>query len=357
MACDLEKVFSAFNIESTSELYGNGHINNTYLVKHPKKYILQKINTAVFKNPERLMENIAAVTDFIKKKIVAAGGNPDRETLTVIRTRDGKNYYEAEDGSCFRVYNFVENAKSYDSIEDPIQFYYAAKAFGRFQQMLSDFPVEVLDETIPNFHNTRSRFGDFQAAVAADKAGRKANVSEEIQFVLDREEYTDVVNNAMKDGSVPVRVTHNDTKLNNVLLDEKTNEGVCVIDLDTVMPGSALYDFGDALRFGSNHGAEDDKNLDNVYCDLNLFEQFTKGFMEEVGSSLTEKEIELLPFSAILMTYECGMRFLGDYLNGDTYFKIHYPDHNLDRARSQFKLVSDMEKKLDEMAAIVRKYR
>jgi len=255
------------------------------------------------------------------------------------------------------MYNFVENAVSYDAIENPIQFYHAAKAFGRFQQMLSDFPVEILDETIPNFHNTRSRFSDFLAAVEADKVSRAVGIKSEIQFVLDREKYADVVNDAIKDGSVPVRVTHNDTKLNNVLLDVNTNEGVCVIDLDTVMPGSALYDFGDALRFGANHGAEDDKNLENVYCDLDLFEQFTKGFLEEVGESLTEKEIELLPFSAILMTYECGMRFLGDYLNGDVYFKIHYPEHNLDRARSQFKLVADMESKSDEMASIVRKYR
>ena len=303
------------------------------------------------------MENIAAVTDFIKKKVIAAGGDPERETLTVIRTVEGKNYYKAEDGSYFRMYNFVENAVSYDAIENPIQFYHAAKAFGRFQQMLSDFPVEILDETIPNFHNTRSRFSDFLAAVEADKVSRAVGIKSEIQFVLDREKYADVVNDAIKDGSVPVRVTHNDTKLNNVLLDVNTNEGVCVIDLDTVMPGSALYDFGDALRFGANHGAEDDKNLENVYCDLDLFEQFTKGFLEEVGESLTEKEIELLPFSAILMTYECGMRFLGDYLNGDVYFKIHYPEHNLDRARSQFKLVADMESKSDEMASIVRKYR
>ncbi len=353
MACDLNKVISAFNISRAAEIYGNGHINDTYLVNHTKKYILQKINTNIFKRPEQLM----AVTDFIKKKVIAAGGDPERETLTVIRTVEGKNYYKAEDGSYFRMYNFVENAVSYDAIENPIQFYHAAKAFGRFQQMLSDFPVEILDETIPNFHNTRSRFSDFLAAVEADKVSRAVGIKSEIQFVLDREKYADVVNDAIKDGSVPVRVTHNDTKLNNVLLDVNTNEGVCVIDLDTVMPGSALYDFGDALRFGANHGAEDDKNLENVYCDLDLFEQFTKGFLEEVGESLTEKEIELLPFSAILMTYECGMRFLGDYLNGDVYFKIHYPEHNLDRARSQFKLVADMESKSDEMASIVRKYR
>ncbi len=357
MAIDLNQVISAFNIAHSAEIYGNGHINDTYLVNHTKKYILQKINTDIFQNPQRLMENIAAVTDFIRKKVKAAGGNPDRETLTVIRTVDGKNYYKAEDGSYFRMYNFVENAVSYDTITDPAQFYYAARAFGRFQRMLSDFPAATLDETIPNFHNTRSRFEDFQAAVKADLESRAAGVRREIQFVLDREKYADVVNDAMADGSVPVRVTHNDTKLNNVLLDPVTYEGVCVIDLDTVMPGSALFDFGDALRFGANHGAEDDTDLDNVYCDLHLFEQFTKGFLEELGPELTSREIELLPFSAVLMTYECGMRFLGDYLNGDVYFRIHRPGQNLDRARSQFKLAADMETKLDEMAAIVRKYR
>lgn len=357
MAIDLNQVISAFNIAHSAEIYGNGHINDTYLVNHTKKYILQKINTDIFQNPQRLMENIAAVTDFIRKKVKAAGGNPDRETLTVIRTVDGKNYYKAEDGSYFRMYNFVENAVSYDTITDPAQFYHAARAFGRFQRMLSDFPAATLDETIPNFHNTRSRFEDFQAAVKADLESRAAGVRREIQFVLDREKYADVVNDAMADGSVPVRVTHNDTKLNNVLLDPVTYEGVCVIDLDTVMPGSALFDFGDALRFGANHGAEDDTDLDNVYCDLHLFEQFTKGFLEELGPELTSREIELLPFSAVLMTYECGMRFLGDYLNGDVYFRIHRPGQNLDRARSQFKLAADMETKLDEMAAIVRKYR
>lgn len=196
MACDLNKVISAFNISRAAEIYGNGHINDTYLVNHTKKYILQKINTNIFKRPEQLMENIAAVTDFIKKKVIAAGGDPERETLTVIRTVEGKNYYKAEDGSYFRMYNFVENAVSYDAIENPIQFYHAAKAFGRFQQMLSDFPVEILDETIPNFHNTRSRFSDFLAAVEADKVSRAVGIKSEIQFVLDREKYADVVNEA-----------------------------------------------------------------------------------------------------------------------------------------------------------------
>lgn len=357
MAYDLNQVISAFGMSHGAEVYGNGHINDTYIIQDIKKYILQKINTDVFKKPEKLMDNVAAVTDYIKKKIIGEGGDPDRETLTVIRTVDGKSYYKAQDGSYFRMYNFVDNAVSYDTIKDPIQFYYAAKAFGRFQRMLSDFPVNILDETIPNFHNTRSRFFDFQAAVAKDVSGRLQNVEKEVQFALEREKYADVVNDAMQDGSVPVRVTHNDTKLNNVLLDPDTNAGVCVIDLDTVMPGSALFDFGDAIRFGANHGAEDDKNLDNVYCDLTLFEQFTKGFLEEVGPSLTEKEIELLPFSAVLITYECGMRFLGDYLNGDVYFKTHYSAHNLDRARAQFKLVADMEEKLEDMAAIVQQYR
>ena len=273
-----------------------------------------------------------------------------------VKTKDGEAFFKTEEGDCFRMYRFIENSVGYDKVENPTQFYNAAKAFGKFQKLLSDYPADKLYDTIPRFHDTEKRFADFEEAVANDVAGRKASVMSEIEFALARKADASVVLDAIRAGSVPLRVTHNDTKLNNVLLDATTGEGVCVIDLDTVMPGSLLYDFGDALRFGASSGAEDETDLDKIYFDLELFEAFTKGFLEEAGDDLTPAEIELLPFSAKLLTYECGMRFLGDYLNGDTYFKIHREHHNLDRARTQFKLVADMETKFDAMREIVKKY-
>lgn len=336
--------------------YGNGHINSTFLVKLDRQYIVQKINTNVFKNPEGVMDNIVAVTDHIRRKVVAAGGNPDRATLTPMMTYDDKPLWYAPNGDCYRVYLFVENGISYDQVENTDQLYYAAREFGKFQNMLADFPAETLFEVIPKFHDTRDRFRQLKEAIANDKVGRAASVQAEIDFALAREKDTAVIVDAIADGSVPLRVTHNDTKLNNVLLDPQTGEGVCVIDLDTVMPGSLLYDFGDALRFGASSGAEDEKDLDRIWCRMDCFEAFVRGFVEELGSTLTPREIELLPFSVKLLTYECGIRFLTDYLNGDTYFRIHRPEHNLDRCRTQFKLVADIESKLDEMKAIVAKY-
>lgn len=356
MAYQLSDIVKQFAIDVNVEAYGNGHINDTYIANSEPRYILQRINSAIFKNPEQVMENIVGVTEFLRKKIIAEGGDPDRETLTVIKTNDGKNFYKTADGNYFRMYKYIERSVGYEMVESPEQFYEAARAFGKFQHMLSDYPAEKLYDTIPLFHDTRKRFADFEEAVANDIAGRKALVQKEIDFVLSRKADASVVLDAIAAGEVPLRVTHNDTKLNNVLLDAETGEGVCVIDLDTVMPGSLLYDFGDALRFGASSGAEDEIYLDKIYFDLELFEAFTKGFIKEVGNVLTPKEIELLPFSAKLLTYECGMRFLGDYLNGDTYFKIHREHHNLDRARTQFKLVADIETKLDAMKEIVKKY-
>ena len=356
MAYQLSEIVRQFTIDVNVEAYGNGHINDTYIANSEPKYILQRINSAIFKKPEEVMANIVAVTEFLRKKIIAAGGDPERETLNVIKTVDGKSFYKTDDGNYFRMYKYVERAVGYEMVESPEQFYQAARAFGRFQNMLADYPAETLFDTIPRFHDTEKRFADFEEAVANDLAGRKVLVKDEIDFVLSRKADASVVLNGIRNGEIPLRVTHNDTKLNNVLLDSKTGEGVCVIDLDTVMPGSLLYDYGDALRFGASSGAEDEIYLEKIYFDLELFEAFTKGFIEEVGGSLTPAEIELLPFSAKLLTYECGMRFLGDYLNGDTYFKIHREHHNLDRARTQFKLVADIENKLDEMKKIVKKY-
>ena len=355
---NLRKVFAQFDINIEASPYGEGHINDTYLADvTPEKFILQRINHNIFKSPEQVMSNIVLVTDYLRKIIIENGGNPDRETLTVVKTRDGKDFYKSDDGNYFRMYLFIDNATTYQVVEKPEHFYYAAKAFGKFQKHLSNFPAEKLYETIPNFHNTKIRFDNLLTAIKEDKVGRKNEVMAEIIFALAREKEVSVVVDAIQNGEVPLRVTHNDTKLNNVMIDDITGEGVCVIDLDTVMPGSLLYDYGDSLRFGTNPAQEDEKDLSKVFCDLNLFEQFTKGFLEELGDSITKREIELLPFSAILMTYECGIRFLADYLNGDTYFKIHKPEHNLDRARTQFKLVADMEEKIEQMKAIVEKYR
>lgn len=356
MGYNFKEILSHFNTSTNVMPYGDGHINDTFKIGPGEKYLLQRINHNIFKEPEKLMENIENVTEHLKKKIIADGGDEKRETLSLIKTIDGKSYYKTEDGNYFRMYIFIDDAVTYNKIEEPIHFYNAAKAFGKFQKNLSDFPAESLHESIPNFHNTVSRFKDFKKAVEDDVMGRAKDVQPEIEFILQREKDCSVIVDAIKSGEVPVRVTHNDTKLNNVMIDNKSGEGICVVDLDTVMPGSLLYDYGDSLRFGTNNSDEDDKNLDNVFCRLDLFDVFTKGYLEELREVLTPKEIELLPFSAKLMTLECGMRFLGDYLNGDTYFKIHREGHNLDRARTQIKLVADMEKKENEMKEIVEKY-
>ncbi len=355
MEYSVKEILNQFNINVDAAPYGEGHINTTYIAElAPDKYILQKINTNIFTDPDGLMKNIAAVTEFLRKTIIANGGDPKRETLNLIMTKDGAPYYRTKDGSCFRLYTYVENTVTYQNVEKKEQFYNAAKAFGKFQRQLAEFPAETLTETIKDFHNTRVRFEAFKQAVAEDKKGRKADVMKEIEFVLARENDCGVIVDAMSSGEIPVRVTHNDTKLNNVLFDADTDEAICVIDLDTVMPGSMLYDYGDSIRFGASSGAEDEIDLNKIYCDMELFRAYTKGYIEAMGSSITKNEIELLPFSAKLMTYECGMRFLADYLNGDTYFKIHRPNHNLDRARTQFKLVADMENKMDEMKKIVK---
>lgn len=355
MKYDLNEILSHFTVDNSIEPYGDGHINDTY-VTAKGRYILQRINNNVFKKPDEVMENIVAVTEHIRKKLIANGEDADRGTLTVIKTKDGKNMYETPEGDFFRVYKFIDDTITYQSIEKPQDFYHAAKAFGKFQKMLSDFPADKLHETIKNFHYTPSRYDDLMNSAKSNKSGRAGEVQAELDFVTERKAYCSVVTDAMDAELVPVRVTHNDTKLNNVLLDAKTGEGVAVIDLDTVMPGSLLYDYGDSMRFGTNTAAEDEADLTKVTCDLNLFEAYTKGFVEEMGDNMTAKEIELLPMSAILLTFECGMRFLADHIDGDTYFKIHREGHNLDRARNQFKLVYDMEQKLDEMKAIVAKY-
>ena len=354
MNSDLNNILRHFNIELDVTSYGNGHINDTFLCDCDPKYILQRINKEVFKNPPQVMENIAAVTEHLVKKITQAGGDPNKETLQIVKTVDGENYYKSADGEYFRMYVFVDDTATKEVAETPNDLYQAAKAFGKFQNMLSDFPAQTLFETIPDFHNTKKRIDTFKEIVAADKFDRLKNVKDEVNYALSLVDEMGIVVDLLESGEIPLRVTHNDTKLNNVLFDAKTDTAQCVIDLDTVMPGSLLYDFGDALRFGASSGTEDEKDLSKIYFDLEKFKAFTEGFLEELSTSITPKEVELLAFSAKLLTYECGIRFLGDYLNGDVYFKIHHEGHNLDRARTQLKLVWDMSEKMDKMNKIVQ---
>lgn len=358
----LTEILAQFPLTGTVqqiEKFGNGHINSTFQVtcvdgeKH-RRYILQKINVNVFRDPDGLMDNIFRVTEFLRKKAAARGGDPSRETLTFLRTVDGQPYYH-NNGGYWRVYRMVEGAHSHESAT-PELFYQAARSFGRFQQLLADFPAETLSETIPFFHHTAHRFQDLEEAIAKNAAGRLDSVRPEVEFLMARKDDCSVVLNAMAEGKIPVRVTHNDTKLNNILIDDQTGEGICIIDLDTIMPGSSLYDFGDSIRFGASSAAEDEKDLDKVFCRLDLFEAYVRGFVSEMGDALTDGEKEFMAFSAKLITMEIGIRFLTDYLNGDVYFATHYPDQNLDRARTQLKLVADMETKMDEMNEIVKRY-
>lgn len=337
----------------------DGHINNTFSLEFEDdngkstRYLIQEINTYVFKDPDALMNNIVSVTKYLRDIIIRNGGDPDRESLCVYFTKDNKPYYRSEDGKCWRCYNFIGNAHSCQTVDCAETFAKAAKAFGRFQCLLSDYPGETLAETIPNFHNTASRFADFKKAVADNLSGRANQVEKEIEFVLAREKDCPVLVDLLNAGELPLRVTHNDTKLNNVMFDNETGEGICVVDLDTVMPGLSLYDFGDSIRFGASTAAEDEKDLSLVNFSLEYFRAYTLGYLSTAGESLTANEIEYLPFSSKLMTLECGMRFLGDFINGDVYFKTEYPEHNLVRCRTQFKLVTEMEKHMDEMKAIV----
>lgn len=342
--------------------YGSGHINDTFLLtfdcgeEGESQMILQRMNKHVFPRPVELMENIKGVTSYLRKKIEENGGDPDRETLTVIPTVDGAPYFVDTEGDYWRSYLFITDATSYDQVEKVEDFYQSAVAFGNFQRLLADYPADTLHETIEGFHNTKKRFAVFKKAVEEDVAGRAASVQKEIQFVLDREEAAGCLCDLLEKGEVPLRVTHNDTKLNNIMIDDHTGKAICVIDLDTVMPGLAMYDFGDSIRFGASTAAEDELDLDKVSCSMELFEAYAKGYMEGCGGKLTKREIELMPMGAKIMTFECGMRFLTDYLQGDTYFKIHRERHNLDRARTQFKLVEDMEDKWDTMKEIISKY-
>ncbi|MBQ3904822.1 MAG: aminoglycoside phosphotransferase family protein [Eubacterium sp.] len=335
--------------------FGSGHINRTFIAEYTdNRYVVQKINTTVFKNPDELMQNVFAVTDYLREVIEANGGDSERETLHFIKTLDGDNYFKTPDGECWRAYVFVKDSVCYDSADTPELFGKSGAAFGRFQKMLADFPAKTLHETIPNFHNTPWRFeNEFLPSLFAADDALLTECEDDIEFVTSRRSDMEVFTVLQESGALPLRVTHNDTKLNNVMFDKKTGECVCVIDLDTVMPGLALYDFGDSIRFGASTAAEDESNLDKVSLDLDYFRAYAEGYLSEAGETLSYREKKQLAYSAKLMTLECGMRFLTDYLNGNIYFKTDYGKQNLVRARNQFKLVLDIESKLDEMNKIV----
>ena len=360
----LAEVLGAYDFPATllgAVRYGQGHINDTFCVLcQPQegdciRFVLQGLSSAAFPHPEDLMENFIGITSYLREKVGAAGGDPARETLSLVKTRDGKDFYTDSNGKVWRLTPFIEDTDCFQSAT-PELFEASARAFGRFQYLLQGYPAETLHETIPHFHDTEDRFRKFQAALDADKLGRAKDIPDEIQFVLDRKADCSVALEALRSGKLPLRVTHNDTKLNNILIDRTTHEGICVIDLDTTMPGLSINDFGDSIRFGANHSREDEKDLSKVNFDIELYEVYTRGFLEGAQGVLTPAELEYLPWGARLMTLECGIRFLTDYLDGDHYFHIHYPEQNLDRCRTQFKLVKDMEEQFADMAAVVAKY-
>ena len=345
-------VLARFQLDAPAvscDRYGCGHINETYLVvtESGRRYILQKISNRAFPDVAGLQENIAAVTEFLHTQTSDPYG-----ALTLIPTDEGKSYLHWGENSDWRVYDFIEGAVCLQKPETAEDFYQSAIAFGTFQQQLADFPAHTLHETIKNFHNTPDRYRIFKEVLAKDVMGRAKDVQPEIDFVLAHEEVGGRLMGLLKEGKLPLRVTHNDTKLNNVMLSESERKPMCVIDLDTTMPGLSAYDFGDSIRFGAATAAEDETDLSKMEMDLDLFRIFTRGFLTACPG-LTEEERKALPLGAMTMTLECGVRFLTDYLDGDHYFGIHRPDHNLDRCRTQFKLVRDMESKWDEMMKIV----
>ena len=339
--------------------YGTGHINETYAARFQqpdgttRRYILQQINTQIFKAPEKVMRNIQKVTSHLRRKL----GGQERAVVTLVPTTDGESFYVTPSGEFWRAEVFIEGAQTYLTARDSQHYYNAARAFGEFQKYLDDFPIHELHDTIPDFHHTGKRFDAFLRAVERDAVNRTAQVKREIDFVLQRADEATVLTDMVEKGQMPLRVTHNDTKLDNVMIDDVTGEGVCVIDLDTVMPGFAVFDFGDTVRSCANTGLEDEPDLSKVNFDLSVFDRLAHGFLDATREILTPAEIDQLAFGAKLITFEQGIRFLTDYLNGDTYYKIHRPSHNLDRARTQLKLVQKMEQSYDAMLATIERYR
>ncbi len=360
MKYDLEAVFSQFETEGRfkdAAPYGSGHINDTFLVTmiDGTNYILQRINHYVFKKPLELMDNVKRVTQHVALKVVEAGGNPMRESLILYKTKNGDFAYMDPDNNCWRVYQFVTGAEGYDQITSPEIAFQGGFAYGKFQAMLADIPGGPMNETILNFNNPTYLLSRFEEVLKADTKGRASLVEEQIQFVQSRAQEMQKMINMLKSGELPLRITHNDTKINNVLIDTETNKAVCVIDLDTVMSGCALNDFGDSIRTGAALAAEDEEDLTKVGVNFELFEAFTRGYLTSAKSFLTENEKNMMAFSAKLYPYIIGLRFITDYLEGDVYFKIHKEDHNLYRAKAQFALCKNMEDNFDKLTSIVNK--
>jgi hypothetical protein len=365
MTHDIHQAASLFRIPGTfveGMPYGSGHINDTYAVTFEqagehRRYILQRVNHLIFKDVPRLMDNIRRVTEHVRGKLrEIPGSDPERETLTIVPSTAGDAYCRDADGNYWRAYLFIENARTYDAVESAAQAYEAAKAFGRFQNFLLDLPAPPLHETIPDFHHTPKRFEKLEAAIAADAHNRAADAAAEIAFALARAEQTRTLVELLEAGELPARVTHNDTKINNVMLNDADGRGICVIDLDTVMPGTVLYDFGDQVRTTTATAAEDERDLGKVRFQLGMFDQLVHGYLDAAREFLVPAELRYLGFSGRLITFEIGIRFLTDFLEGDVYFKTHRPGHNLDRCRTQFEMVRQMEEQADDMERVVRRY-
>lgn len=349
----IKEVVNAFNFEGnfvSDSLHDVGNINDTFVLEFKKennelkKYIVQRINHHVFTRPVNLMENIENVTSHIINKVKANGGDYLRETLNLVKTNDGGTYYVDGSGDYWRAFLFIKDAKTFNKAEKPEHMYEVGKALGKFQNLLSDFKADELFEIIEDFHNTPKRYKAFIEAMESDSLGRVKNSLEEIKFIMDRADSFNKLINLLEEGKIPLRVTHNDTKINNIMIDDVTGQAVCLIDLDTVMPGLSLYDFGDAIRSGCSTAEEEETDLTKVNFNMDFYNAFTEGLLEECKDTLNKEEIENIAFSAKLITLELAMRFLTDYLNGDVYFKTARKHHNLDRCRNQLKLASEMEK-------------
>lgn len=354
----IEAICRAFHIDGTlldSKECSKGLINKTCRVYFDTgAFVLQQINTNVFKNPDALMKNYSGITEFLKARIIQRGGNPERETINLLAVSENNYLFRDDEGGCWRMYKYIDNVTAYDSAQKEGVLFEAARTFGEFQRSLADYPTQELYESIPDFHNTANRYKVFLRSVSDDLSGRADNVKDEIAILSSFSARASIITDALKNGDIPTRVTHNDTKLNNVLIDNATGKGICVIDLDTIMPGSLLYDFGDSVRFAANTAAEDDPELSHVSLDLGLFYEYTDGFLTGIENSITPREKELLPISVFILTYELALRFMSDYIDGDKYFGIKYPEHNLVRARNQIRLMLDTDSKLGEMSKIVK---
>lgn len=352
------EILEAFGLSPRNEAVrlNGGHINDTFLVEDGGQFVLQRINHYVFPSPRDIMENIAGVTAFLREKIRDRGGDPDRETLSLRSTQAGEPLFVDRDGNFWRCMAYVAGAQSFESAESAAMLREAGRAFGEFQSLLSGYPAQTLHETIADFHNTPVRCQQLWQAAQEDRAGRLSQVEAELAFAKAREGGASLLMDLLGQGRLPLRVTHNDTKISNVLFDRETGRALCVIDLDTVMPGLCAFDFGDSIRAGATTAAEDEADLSKVHFDLERFAAYTEGFLSAAGKALTPTELATLPDGALLMTFEVGIRFLADYLNGDVYFRTAYPEHNLVRARNQFKLVEEMEQKRPGMDALIQKY-